>query len=227
MTIKYDPSIGPFRLPKSLPCKASKSFTTALRPDAFAKNALWHLELESCNQDIFDIFLNWLIADVTKDESGESSNNGHFTRILEVHRSSSYLEIQTWCFADRYLMPRLQNVIMSSLLHRYLTLKEPMDIDDLCYAVDCSSPHSKLRAAMYAIAKVTAIGWPHPDSESNFGRMLDDMEECSRDKDYLKYDSEISPKGDQRWEGKAWVGFDIRLQDFLVPEIEHQHAIEE
>lgn len=116
VTISLDNIDTPFLVQKALLCNASEYFTKALS-NGFKETKSCTLKLPDCHVDTFQLFLYWLcnyqLPDVR--EFSESLPAGSEEKNSYITTQQLQL-VRLWSFAERFLLPKLQNETMRTLL---------------------------------------------------------------------------------------------------------------
>lgn len=120
-------------------CSASDYFKRAFQSEGFKERKTGHLEWEDCDRHVFDAFIAWLKAGGKEDR---------FTI-----RVSRFAKIRTWCFAERYMIRRLQNAVMKDLLMSYLDPHDVIKPAPRKYVRDHCAEDSPLRRLMDILAE--------------------------------------------------------------------------
>ncbi|KAK4539369.1 hypothetical protein LTR36_010999 [Oleoguttula mirabilis] len=116
VTITLENSPTSFQVQKALLCNTSDYFKRAL-DGGFKEGSDRTLRLPGCDQETFEVVLYWITSKTLPDFAAELDNED--TTFDARHEMSSVrqtLLVRTWAFGDAYLMPKLQNMAMRSLL---------------------------------------------------------------------------------------------------------------
>jgi hypothetical protein len=88
---------------KSYLCRYSKYFRAALNTPAFAETDSQEVDLEEMGTEAFDSFLHWVYhRSIPPLET------------VNLHQLQDLLRL--WIFADKYIVPNLQNYVMSHMI---------------------------------------------------------------------------------------------------------------
>lgn len=105
------------------------------------------MTLPGSDLESVQLFIYWLckhdLPDMTKEE--DSHTNGTPERRDCITKNQEIL-VRLWCFGDRFLVPRLQNVAMKNLIHRLRGAYVRAEIVDL--ALRLTLEKSPLRNAI-------------------------------------------------------------------------------
>jgi hypothetical protein len=118
--IKLDGSTRSHRVSKAILCQASPYFVKALN-GSFREGKERTLRLPGCDPDTFELSIAYLataalpdypgVADILSDLEGEAAE-----QMGENIETIQKKLIRLWSFADRHLLPKLQNAAMRGLL---------------------------------------------------------------------------------------------------------------
>ncbi|KAK3707319.1 hypothetical protein LTR37_012163 [Vermiconidia calcicola] len=120
ITVQLEGTDAKFFVQKALLCSVSDYFKKALQP-TFKEGKEETLRLPVCNEATFEVFLYWLCHRALPEELENEDYNpgpqrGEGDQVLRHVSHNQRRLVRLWCLADSYLMPKLQNDCMKSLL---------------------------------------------------------------------------------------------------------------
>ena len=134
-----------FRIQKALLCSASQYFVKALQ-GSFKESDEHALRLPGCDADTFRLFLYWLChGRLPEDMKDKGPPGDHEERDMFCRRRQE-LFIRLWCFADAYLLPKIQNEAMRAFLDHLRSSR--VRIESVRLAFELASEHSPLHSAV-------------------------------------------------------------------------------
>jgi hypothetical protein len=130
-------------LSKAVLCNTSVYFTKALE-NGFKETEQRVLTLPDSNLESVQLFIYWTCKHELPDAVQESNGYAEGSQELKdfVAQKQESL-VRLWCFADRFLITKLQDVAMTQILSFVRIYYVPADVVDL--ALRLTSGESKLR----------------------------------------------------------------------------------